>query len=178
MARKSRPAAPPDGIAAEHIDRRGGMHHHASVLSLLVLGAIVAWGASGYAGSRVERRSVAADALALVVSSPSLIRNGEVYETTFEVTARRRIGKLVFAVSPGLWRETAMNSMLPQPGEQTFEDGMFRFAFEPLEAGVTFIVKADLQINPSLFGDNAGEVVVLDGRERLASLPLRIRVLP
>ena len=178
MSRKPRTPTPPDGIAAEHIDKRGGLHAHASILSLLVLGAIVAWGASGYAGSRVERRSVAADAVALVVSAPSLIRNGEVYETTFEVTARRRIGKLVLAVSPSLWRETTTNSMVPQPGEQTFENGMFRFAFEPLEAGASFLVKADLQINPSLFGDNAGDVVVLDGRQRLASLPLRIRVLP
>jgi hypothetical protein len=177
MAKKGSPSARPDGID-DHVERRSSLHHHADTLSLLVLGGIVLWGLSGFAGSRTHEHAADASALKLSVTTPSLIRNGELYETTIDVAARRRIGKLVIGVTPALWRETTVNSMTPAPADESSEGGLFRFVYGPVKAGDSFQVKIDLQINPSLFGDNAGRVVAFDGDERLAEVPLRLRVLP
>ena len=58
------------------------------------------------------------------------------------------------------------------------EAGLFTFAYGPRAAGDTLEVKSDLQINPSLVGRAAGEIVVLDGATPVLRLPLSIRVLP
>lgn len=177
MAKNAAQPRRPDGID-EDLVKRSSEHHHAGTLSLLVLGSVVAWGASGYAGSRNHTHAVEASALRLRVATPSLIRNGEIYETTIDVGAKRRIDKLVIGVSPALWRETTMNAMTPAAAAESSEAGLFRFAYDKVEAGASFTVKIDLQINPTLFGNNAGVIVVFDGDERLAELPLNLRVLP
>jgi hypothetical protein len=168
----------PDGIGAKNAETRGAAHRHASVLSLIGLGLIVGWGLSGFAGNRSQHRAADAPAVALAVDAPSLIRNGEFFESTVAVSAKRRIAKLVIAVSPTLLREITTNSMTPAADKETFEDGLFRFTFGSLESGESFVVKIDSQINHTLFGTNAGSVAVFDGDDRLAEVPLRMRVLP
>ncbi|NUZ05801.1 hypothetical protein [Piscinibacter koreensis] len=167
----------PDGIGRE-IEERSSQHHHASTLSLIVLGALVAWGASGFAGSRNEDFAVDAAALALHVSTPTRARNGEIYETRVSVAARERIGKLVVGISPALWRDSTVNSLVPAPAEESHEDDLFRFTYGPVEAGQTFEAKFDLQINPTRIGSERGVVAVFDGNRKLADLPLQLRVLP
>ncbi len=177
MSKKAPGLLRPDGID-DHVERRSSRHFHVDTLSLFVLGAIVLWGLSGFAGSRTHAHAADASALTLIVTTPSLIRNGELYETTIDVGAKRSIRKLVIGVSPALWRETTMNSMTPTPAQESSRDGLFRFEYGPLEAGASFKVKIDLQINPSLFGDNAGRFVAFDGEDPLAEVPVLLRVLP
>jgi hypothetical protein len=167
----------PDGIGPE-IEKRSARHHHADTLSLLVLGTLVVWGASGFAGSRNQDHAVDTAALALRVSMPIRARNGEIYETRVTVAARERIGKLVIGVSPALWRDTTVNSLVPAPAEEAHHDGLFRFTYGEVEAGKTFEAKFDLQINSSRIGSERGVMAVFDGDRKLADLPLQLRVLP
>ena len=178
MARKTRPSKPPDGIGPGHLEPHRGLARHASPASLLVLGAVVAAGLSGFAGSRSATHEVANAAVELTVRTPGIVRNGEILETMIDVRPRRRIGKLVIAVEAGLWRELTINSTVPTAADEGFEDGLFRFSFAKLEAGEPFLFKIDQQINPALGGRNRGRIVVLDDKERLAELPLELMVLP
>jgi hypothetical protein len=147
-------------------------------MSILVLGAVVAFGLSGFAGSRSATKALANDAVELSVRTPEIVRNGEILETVIDVRPRRRIGKLVVAVEAGLWRELTVNSTVPAAADEAFEDGFFRFSFAALPAGQSFIFKIDQQINPALGGRNRGRIVVLDDKETLAELPLQLTVLP
>ena len=67
---------------------------------------------------------------------------------------------------------------VPAPAEEGFEGGLFRFSFAGVEAGESFVFKIDQQVNPALGGRNVGRVVVFDDKDRLAELPLELRVLP
>lgn len=177
MTKERSEARRPDGIDPE-LERRSSGHHHASTLSLIVLGALVLWGASGLAGSRTEEFEVQAAPLALQVSMPTRLRNGEVYEVRVLVTAKERIGKVGIGVSPALWRDTTVNSMVPAPADETYEAGLLRFAYGAVEPGSTFEAKFDLQINPTRTGPDSGVVAVFDGDRKLADLPVHMRVLP
>lgn len=171
-------APPPDGIEAAHIAAPRGWRDRASPLSLAVLAAVVAVGASGLAGSPSVERVAEGPAARLAVASPEVIRNGEVYEARIAVEARQPIGKLVLGVAPSLWHATTVNSMVPAPADETYADGLFRFAFAPLKRGDRFEIKLAVQINPTLSGGNEGRIVVLDGERPLVELQRTLRILP
>lgn len=178
MTRKTGPAKPPDGIGPSHHEPHRGLARHASPASIVVLGALVAFGLSGLAGSSSTTREVANDAVELTVLTPGIVRNGEMLETVIDVRPRRRIGKLVIGIEEGLWREVTVNSTVPAPADESFEGGLFRFGFAAVEPGQSFVFKIDKQVNPALGGRNRGRVVVFDGKDRLAELPLELLVLP
>jgi len=177
MAKKSAHSPPPDGIGTEHIEPRL-MHRRPGILSLVTLGVLVAIGLSGYAGGGSVEHEVRNAAGTFVLRAPEIIRNGEVLETRMRVVAQRPIDKLVIGVAPALWREVTTNSTVPQAGEESFRDGLFRFSFDKVEAGGAFELQIVQQINPGLWGTNRGRVVFLDGDTVLAEMPVAMRVLP
>lgn len=176
MSRRQSPLEPPDGIGEPSAQRR--RHGAASVLSLLALGAIVIWGLSGYAGGRDLALEARGEAARLQVGWPAYIRTGQIFESTVTVRAERPIGKLVLSLAPQLLRDTTINSIIPEPAMQSQAGGAVRFSYERLAAGETLAVKFDLQINPSMFGQNAGRLAVLDGDREVAAVEIAMRVLP
>ena len=177
MAKKRPQLQPPDGIGTEHIDLRS-RHRRPALVSLVILGAVVAFGLSGLAGGRRAEHVVHNAAGAFSFTSPDVVRNGEMLESRARVVAARPIGKLVIGIEPTLWRELTTNSTIPQAGEESYRDGLFRFAFDKVEAGRTFEFQVAQQINPNLWGTNSGRVVFLDGDHVLAEIPVVMHVLP
>lgn len=152
---------------------------HASPISILVLGGLLLTAGLGFLGGQPSPpKSADFGDARLVVKTPTIIRNGEFFETDLTLTARAPIGDAVIAVSPALWHDMTVNTMIPAPVEESFKDGQFHFSYGPLDAGDSVHVKIDGQINPPLFAGTSGEIAVLDGSRRIGAMPLRIRVLP
>lgn len=166
----------PDGIDAGDADR--GALRRSNPWSLLVLGAIVALGLSGYAGGRDGDAAAESESAHLHVHWPSVIRNGHVYESILTVRARKPIEKLVLAVPGAMLRELTLNAMYPAAGDESYVDGDYRYAFGRLEAGDTFVVRVEMQINPALFGFSRGHVRLLDDKRALTGLDVSMLVLP
>ncbi|RYD42569.1 MAG: hypothetical protein EOP63_12535 [Sphingomonadales bacterium] len=152
---------------------------HASPISIIVLGALLLAAALGFTGGQPSspRTADLGDAR-LTVKTPTVIRNGEFFETDITLTANVPLGDAVVAVSPALWQDMTVNTMIPAPAEESFENGLFHFSYGPLAAGDTLRIKIDGQINPPLFAGTMGEIAILDGSRRIGAMPLRIRVLP
>jgi hypothetical protein len=169
----------PDGLANDHARSPRGFGRVTPVLSLLVLCTLMALALSGVlAGGTtpVVRASFARAELATGI--PERLRNGEFYEMRLTVTARQDIAKLRLAVTPTLWRDMTVNTMVPAAGEESFEDGAFTFDYGALRAGDRFEVKIDGQINPPLTIGTRGTIALYDGDTRIGALPVAIRVLP
>jgi hypothetical protein len=174
-------AAPhfPDGLGDPHLSPRTGLHRHASPLSLLFLGGLLAMALAGpLGGAREEPLLGVGEAADLTVDTPRTLRNGMFFETRIVVEAKRDVARLVVAIPPELWRHQTQNSMVPAAAEETFTDGAFRFDYGPLPAGERFEVKLDLQINPDLLGGARGRVAAFDGEAELVSVPVEVKVLP
>lgn len=152
---------------------------HASPISILILGGILLASGLGLTGGHPSPPKTAdfGDAR-LVVKTPTTIRNGELFETDLTLTAQAPMENAVIAVSPALWHDMTVNTMIPAPAEESFEDGLFHFSYGPLGAGDSVHVKIDGQINPPLFAGTRGEIAVFDGSRRIGAMPLRIKVLP
>jgi hypothetical protein len=173
-----RSARPPDGVGERHLapraaDKIGG------VAALLLLAALIMAALLGALGGAPHPAHTAqTDSVSLQIEYPKVIRSGEFFEARIAVTPLREIADLTLGVSPALWREHTVNSIVPAPEEETFGKGAYRFSYGPAAAGETFFVKIAFQLNPPLFGGTSGEIAVLDGDEPLASLPLAMKVMP
>jgi len=152
---------------------------HASPISILLLGGLLVATGLGLTGGQPSP-PIMADfgAARLVVKTPTTIRNGEFFETDLTLTAQAPMADAVIAVSPALWHDMTVNTMIPAPAKESFEDGHFHFSYGPLAPGESVHVKIDGQINPPLFAGTSGEIAVFDGSRRIGAMPLRIKVLP
>ena len=154
------------------------MGYPARLLSLVVLGTVVALGLSGVLGGRDTLLRATGDGADVSVQMPQVIRNGQFFETTIAVAAQRDIEKLVLRIPPALWRDFTVNSAVPAAAEEGFQDGDYAFTFDKVKAGDRFETKFDLQINPDATGHRQGDIGVFDGERRLATVPVQMRVLP
>lgn len=68
--------------------------------------------------------------------------------------------------------------MIPAASEEELKNGEYRFAYGPLEAGDTLVIKIDGQVNPPLFAGNEGIMAVYDGERLLGRRAFSIKVLP
>lgn len=170
--------ATPDGIE-EPAEKGGLWDRHASPISILLLGALMLAALSGVAGGQPgERRLADFGEAKLLVKSPSVIRNGEFFEMEIAVEAKTDLDAPAIEVSPSLWRDMTINTMMPAPAEELFEKGGYRFAYDRMPRGKRLLIKIDGQINPPLFAGTRGDIAVYDGERRLGAMPLAIEVLP
>jgi hypothetical protein len=168
----------PDGIIDQHqVPPRYA--RHASIFSLSVLGGLLALAATGsLGGGKNPTVTMTGDAVAVDLNMPSVIRNGQFFETRIAITALRPMSEVVIAVEPSLWRDFTVNSMIPAASEERFKGGLYQFSYGELGQGERLFVKVDSQINPALFGGTSGQLIVLDKDTVVARIPLSIRVLP
>lgn len=170
----------PDNIDDGHIDVARSWRGHANPLPLLLFAALMAAAAIGWLGGHPHPiRAARTAAATLAVEMPRVIRNGEFFETRIRIEARAAVAEPVVAVTTPLWRDLTVNTFIPAADGEEYKDGAFRFSYDaPLKAGDELELKIDSQINPSLLGGTAGEVLFLDGERELARVPIRMRVLP
>lgn len=173
----TRTSAFPDGIADDHIRPIEGWRRHASPLSLVVFGVIVAAALSGWLG-RERTWTADGEGMALEVHAPEIIRNGEFLEMRIRLVSDRPIEKLVIGIDESLWEDVTVNTMIPAASEEASEDGEVRLTFAELPAGTMFLFKVDMQVNPDILGGNAGTLTVYDGEAELVATDLSITVLP
>jgi hypothetical protein len=167
----------PEGIEERHL-RAAGTRLHAWPTGLVVFTLVIVAALTGAFG---VRDTVTADeaSVRLSVEGPSRIRSGEFFEMLFTVDTQREIRDAVLSIDPEIWHDVTINTMIPQPAEESFEDGTFRFHFGALTPGSRLLVKVDGQINPAYPpGANRGAVELVDGAATLARVDYEMQVLP
>lgn len=178
MARLNAEVPAPEGIHPPHQQPGSLLSRHASPISLLVLTVIMVLGVSGLLGKPVSQTTTHRGQAELSIDMPAVIRNGDFFETRIRVHAIEDIEKLQIEVSPALWREVTVNSMIPAADTESFKGDAFRFEYAELAAGETFLVKIASQVNPRLLGELSGHIRVLDDGRLLADAERTMKVLP
>lgn len=167
----------PDGIEPRHIHEARGSGPSTFVgvvvLGLLIIGAL--FGAFG-----IRQNLVApGNGVSLSVAGPERIRSGEYFEMLFIIETQRELKDAVLSVDSDIWHDITINTMIPQPTEEGFEDGSFDFHYGALPTGSRLLVKIDGQVNPRYPpGTNQGPIDVTDGPATLATVDYSLTVLP
>lgn len=168
----------PQGIDASHIEAKG-WHRHANPATILVLGLLLAAALAGaFGGQPHPTRTITTSSARITLQLPEHIRNGMFFEMRAQVETRRPFADLTIAVSSTYWRDLTINSMIPGPSGEKSENGMYRFSYGPVHANQTLTIKFDGQINPPLFGGTRGDILLMDGDTIIATVPVKMTVLP
>lgn len=167
----------PDGIERRHV-HAGGTQLHAWPTGLILFGLVLVLAALGVFGTRAAVTG-AAEGVRLSVEGPQRIRSGEMFEMLFTVETERAIRDAVLAVDSAIWKDVTVNTFMPQPADERFENGAFAFHFGKLTPGSRLLVKVDGQINPIYPpGPRDGTIALVDGAATLVSVDYSIKVFP
>ena len=167
----------PDGIDETALQSRGSSR--VILLRFLIFAVILSLAMVGlFGGGSLGSRSVETPSARLTLEAAERVRNGNYFEARITVAARAPIAEPVIAVPAALWRQSTINSLVPQPKEEGFQNGEYRFRFAPLAAGQSLEFKIDGQINPALFGRLKGTYRLLDGDRELARIDRKLTVIP
>ena len=167
----------PDGIEGRHT----GHHRNivVSALPLLGLAAILAAALLGlFGGTGANEFHSDGPEGELSARVPSTLRSGIFFEMEIAVQARRDIKEATIAVSPELWRNVTINTVLPQASKETFKGGLLHLGYGLLRAGESIEIRIDGQINPNLFLGNHGQIAFFNGNRKLLTIPVHFTVLP
>jgi hypothetical protein len=129
-------------------------------------------------GQHPSTSHAAGPAGSLNVQAPERVRGGLMYQVRIGVTATQDIKEPQLVVSPGLFEEMTVNSIEPQPANESSSNGRPTLSFGRLNAGQKLTVWLDLQVNPINVGNRPANVLLTDGATPIAIVKRDITVLP
>jgi hypothetical protein len=155
---------------APHTDLAGREHDvwvRRAALTLLTLFVVLAL--LNAFGQHPAISRAAGTAASLEVQSPSNVRGGLIFQARFTLIAHRRLAKPSLLLQRGWFESMSVNSIIPQPENQSSREDSVRLDFPPIAAGRSFVVWIYFQVNPTNVGSRSENVELLnDGRSLVA----------
>ena len=171
---------PPDGITAErHIEltrRRYGPWVRRALLTAIAVLPVLAL--LNVFGQHPTTTSVSNAAVDVNVTAPQRLRSGLIFQVRVQVTAHRDLKQFQLVFDKGWWESMSVNSQIPEPSEQSSEDGRVAFTFGKLARGETHVSWIYFQVNPTNVGKRSENLEVRDGETPLARLHRSLTIFP
>jgi hypothetical protein len=170
----------PDGLTLErNRDLRGGSGHAWYRRALLCLIAVLpVLALLNVFGQRPTVSSVHASAADLQVTAPARLRSGLIFQVRVQVTARLAIAMPQLVFDRGWWESMSVNSIEPDPANQSTQNGSVVLSFNRLPAGRTLIVWIYFQVNPTNVGNRREDVELEDGSTPIATVHRSLTIFP
>jgi hypothetical protein len=170
----------PDGIVLRrhlHLEQRvWPLRFRRAVIALLALIALAAL--LDVFGQRPATTSAHSARGTLTVSSPDRMRGGLMFTTRFTIEARQAIERPVLVLDAGWLDGMQVNSIVPQPKEETSAGGRTVLTFERLPAGDRQDYYIGFQVDPTTLGRKSQGIRLRDGERTLLTLQRTLTVLP
>lgn len=170
----------PDGITLErNRDMRGKLSSpiYRRVL-LLAIAALPVLALIGVFGQRPVTSVAHAQALDVKVTAPTRLRSGLVFQLRVDVTAHRDIRELEAVFDRGWWESMSVNSIVPEPSEESSDDGRVVLDYGQLATGRRLTFWVYFQTNPTNVGEHREDVEIRDGHAPLVHVHRSITIFP
>ncbi len=170
----------PDGVSLErHRDRAGEQHRpwirRVLLCSIAVLPVLALLNVFG---QHPTTSSVVTPVASLSVTAPSRLRGGLIFQVRVEVFAHRGIGQVELVFDKGWWESMSVNSIVPEPTEESSEDGRVVLSYGKLAAGQALVSWIYFQVNPTNVGERSENLELRDGSTSLAHIHRSMTVFP
>jgi hypothetical protein len=129
-------------------------------------------------GQRADDVSTQSPTSTLSVHAPDSVRGGLLFEARFTISAREPIHDAVLELSPQWANGLTINTVEPQPSNETSADGWLSFHLGALAVGDRYQLHLQYQVNPTSHGSRHLRVKLLDGNAQLNSITRQLRVWP
>jgi hypothetical protein len=129
-------------------------------------------------GQHPTTTSAASPEAGLTVTAPSRLRSGLIFQVKVSVTAHQEIGQLQLSFDEGWWESMSVNSIEPEPSNETSHDGKIVLSYGNLPAGKRLVCWIYFQANPTNVGNRSEDVVLEDGSRVLARVNRSLTIFP
>jgi hypothetical protein len=170
----------PDGIVLRrhlHLEQRvWPLRFRRAVIALLTVLTVAAL--LDQFGQKADVTTVKSSGGALTVASPDRVRGGLMFTTRFTVEAPQAIDHPSLVLDWGWFSGVQVNSIVPQPKEETSADGRTVLTFERIPTGGRQDYFIGFQVDPTTLGRQPQTVRLQDGGRTLATIKRTLTVLP
>ena len=170
----------PDGIALErNRDLRSWMHSpwiRRVILCCIALLPVLAL--LDVFGQHPTTSSASSAAVSVNVTAPARLRSGLIFQVRTQVSARRDIGQLQLVFDKGWWESMSVNSIMPEPTEQSSDNGRVVLSYGKLPAGQTLVSWIYFMVNPTNVGKRSENLEVQDGSKVLLRIHRALTIFP
>lgn len=146
--------------------------------SLVVVAAIPVLALFNVFGQAPTEATADAPAATLIVSSPTQIRGGLLFEARFTIVAHQELKTATLVLGRGWAEGMTINTLEPAPSQETSDNGRLSFQLGDIPAGQIFVFYMQFQVNPVTVGSRSQLAEVLDGSTPLVSLTRHMTVMP
>jgi hypothetical protein len=170
----------PDGITLErNRDLHGRLRTPWVRRALLCLIAVLpVLALLDFFGQTPSTSSAASQIASMSVTAPTRLRGGLIFQVRVRVVARRSIKQLQLRFDRGWWNSMSVNSLVPEPSNETSHDGQVVLAYGDLPAGKSLICWIYFQVNPTNVGNRREDVALLDGGKELLHIHRSLTIFP
>jgi hypothetical protein len=129
-------------------------------------------------GQHPETSTASSPAASLVLSAPSRVRGGLLFQARFNVNARSKIKSAILVLDPGWLEGMTTNTIQPEPESVEGRDGRLVLHLGEIERGHSFVLFMQFQANPTYVGHREQTVRLFDGSTKLAQINHNVTVFP
>jgi hypothetical protein len=172
-------AAAPEGLTLKHHRDRGGSREQIGRwIGIALLVVLCVLGLANLFGQRPGTSKAATAAASLSVYAPSRLRSGLYFEARFHIVAHRDLKKATLILDSGWAEGITINTIEPSPIGEASSDGKLVLTLGHIPAGKSYILFAQLQVNPTNVGRRAQNVELDDGTTPLLRIKRTVTVFP
>jgi hypothetical protein len=157
-------------------DRRWPLVFRRAVLAVLIV--IVLAALLDLFGQKMTTNRAGGVRGTLTVESPDRVRGGLMFTTRFTIEAHSRLAQPKLVLDSGWLAGMQVNSIVPQPKDETSIQGRTVFTFEPLPAGGRQDYFVGFQVDATTLGRQPQDARLMDGAKTLARVRRSLTVLP
>ena len=114
----------------------------------------------------------------LSVTAPKALRGGLIFQVRVNIVAHRTLAKPQIVMSRGWWQEMSVNSIEPQPSNESTSNGAVVLSYDQLQAGQSLVVWLYYQVNPTNVGGHSEDIALYDGPNPLTRIKRSVTVFP
>jgi hypothetical protein len=170
----------PDGLSVKRNQELDGRSRHPQyrrwVLGLIaVLPILALLNVFGQKPTLSIARATAGD---LEVTAPARLRSGLIFQVRVQVIAHQNIDSPQLVFDPGWWDSMSLNSLVPNPSNQTNSNGRVVMSFNKVAAGHTLSVWLYFQVNPTNVGDRRENVELENAGTPIVTVHRSLTIFP
>jgi hypothetical protein len=170
----------PDGLTVKRNQELDGRARHpqyrrALLCLIAVLPILALLNVFGQKPTLSVARASAAD---LEVTAPARLRSGLIFQVRVRVTAHQTITKPQLVFDSGWWESMSVNSLVPNPTNQTNSNGRVVLAYNKLAAGHTMLAWLYFQVNPTNVGERREDIELDDGAVPITTVHRSLTIFP
>jgi hypothetical protein len=170
----------PDGLTVERSkDLRGRAGHawyrRALLCLVALLPALALLNVFGQRPTVTLAHGLGAD---LQVTAPARLRSGLIFQVRVQATAHRNLGMAQLVFDPGWWESMSVNSIEPNPSNESSQNGRVVLSYGKLAAGHRLVVWIYFQANPTNVGKRRENVELDDGSTPIVGVHRSLTIFP